>query len=61
MSLHRTDFSPLDHGTTRKRQPGLLLDLALCVPLLIGIAAAWLYGLAAECWRDVIYWATGRK
>lgn len=61
MSLHRTDFSPLDRGTPRKRRPGPLLDLAMCLPLLLGIVAAWIYGMAVDCWRDAVYLATGRR
>jgi hypothetical protein len=43
------------------RRHGVLQDIVLCTLLLISIAAAWLYGLALECWRDAIRWATGRE
>jgi hypothetical protein len=57
--------SRFDQATGIDRPParrhGVLQDIAMCILLLIGIAAAWLYGLALECWRDAIHWATGRE
>lgn len=47
MSLHHTDFSPLDRGTRRRKRPGLIADLALCACLLIG----WIAGQAWHCLR----------
>lgn len=58
MTVRRTSFSPLDHGTT-KRIP-LWLDIIKSIgllPLLAGYAVRW---LVRECWRDVKRLATGR-
>ena len=60
MSLHHTNFSPLDHGTRRKRDP-LLVDLAKAVALLPAVAALTVYAIARDCWRDVLHLATGRR
>lgn len=59
MSLHRTNFSPLDHGTRRKRDP-LLVDLAKAVALLPVVALMWVYVAGRECWREAVHLATGR-
>lgn len=57
--LHRTSFSPLDHGTT-KRIP-LWLDIIKSIgllPLLAFHAVRW---LVRECWRDAVSLATGNR
>lgn len=60
MSLRRTSFSPLDHGTRRKRDP-LLVDLAKALCLLPVLAATWVVVMACECWREAKRLATGKN
>ena len=43
-----TEFNPLDHGTKPRKQPGLIVDLALCVCLLVGY-------VAGQAWHCVRY------
>jgi hypothetical protein len=52
-------FTGMDRPTIRR--DGLLVDIAKCAWLLLGFALGAFGAMAAECWRDVIYWATGRK
>ena len=61
MSLHHTNFSPLDHGTIAKRRDPLLVDMAKAVALLPAVAALTVYAIARECWRDVLHLATGKR
>ena len=53
MSLRRTSFSPLDHGTRAKRRDPLLVDIAKCIGLLPLLAWAFIASLVRDCWRDV--------
>lgn len=59
MSLRHTSFSPLDHGTRRKRDP-LPVDLAKALCLLPVLAVTWVVVMACECWREVKRLATGK-
>jgi hypothetical protein len=60
MSLHKTNFSPLDHGTRARRRDPLLVDIAKCIGLLPLLAWAFVAYLVRECWRDVQRLVTGR-
>jgi len=60
--MNDSGFCPItgmDRPTIRR--DGLLADLCKCVWLLLGFCLGALGAMAAECWRDVIYWITGRK
>ncbi len=60
MSLRRTSFSPLDHGTRARRRDPLLIDLGKALCLLPVLAVTWVVVMACECWREAKRLATGK-
>lgn len=60
MSLHKTNFSPLDHGTRAKRRDPLLVDIAKALCLLPVLAATWVAVMLRQCWREAKQLATGK-
>lgn len=60
MSLHKTNFSPLDHGTRARRRDPLLVDIAKCIGLLPVLAGTWTLVMLRQCWREAKHLATGK-
>jgi hypothetical protein len=60
MSLHKTNFSPLDHGTRARRRDPLLVDIAKALCLLPVLAATWVVVMLRQCWCEAYRLAMSR-
>jgi hypothetical protein len=60
MSLHATDFSPLDHGT-QPRQGGIIRCLCWLPVALLAVSLTLLIMLVAAPWALVAWIVTGNR